>query len=91
MKRRLGDGREVLVLEPRELLLRVFFDDILACACGGRRKVIAFINQRLAIERILRHLGLPTTGPPTAPARHTALDGDPFWQDDVPELQQSLR
>jgi hypothetical protein len=163
MKRQLGDGREVLVLEPRELLrrlatlvppprahlvryqgvfgpasswraevvpaapppvcpaavkpkdapvlepedkpprrpdsripwselpLRVFREDILACPCGGRRKVIAFISQRPVIEQILSHLGLPTTGPPTAPARYTGLDGAPCWQDDVPELQQSLR
>jgi hypothetical protein len=163
MKRRLGDGREVLVLEPRELLrrlatlvppprahlvryhgvfgpaskwrkevvpeapppactaaakpqevadpppeiksprrpdsripwsdllLRVFRDDVLACPCGGRRIVIAFIDERPVIERILGHLGLPTTGPPVAPARLADLDGDPRWQDDVPELQQSLR
>jgi hypothetical protein len=164
MKRRLGDGREVLVLEPRELLrrlatlvppprahlvryhgvfgpaskwrkevvpqapsppacsgadksqepagpspearpprrpdsripwsellLRVFREDVLACPCGGRRIVIAFIDERPVIERILNHLGLPTTGPPVAPARRAALDGDPLWQDDVPELQQSLR
>jgi hypothetical protein len=74
-----------------ELLLRVFREDILACACGDRRKVIAFISQRPVIEQILSHLGPPTTGPPTAPVRHTGLDGDPCWQDDVPELQQSLR
>jgi hypothetical protein len=74
-----------------ELLLRIFREDILACPCGGRRKVIAFISQRPVIEQILSHLGLPTTVPPTAPARYTGLDGDPCWQDDVPELQQSLR
>jgi len=74
-----------------ELLLRVFREDVLACPCGGRRKVIAFIDERPVIERILGHLGLPTTGPPAAPARLTSLDGDPQWQDDVPELQQSLR
>ena len=56
-----------------ELLLRVFREDILACPCGGRRKVIAFIDERPVIERILGHLGLPTTGPPTAPARLPAL------------------
>jgi hypothetical protein len=73
-----------------ELLLRVFREDVLACPCGGRRKVIAFIDERPVIERILGHLGLPTTGPPTAPARLAALDADPQWQDEVPELQQSL-
>jgi Putative transposase len=75
----------------RELLLRVFREDILACPCGGRRKVIAFIDERPVIERILAHLGLPTTGRPTAPARPPALAEASLWQDDVPELQQSLR
>jgi Putative transposase len=74
-----------------ELLLRVFRDDALACPCGGRRKVIVFIDEKPVIQRILDHLGLPTTGPPTAPARLAALDGDPRRQDDVFELQQSLR
>ena len=74
-----------------ELLLRVFREDILACPCGGRRKVIAFIDEKPVIERILGHLGLPTTGPPTAPARLPALAEDSLWQDDVHELQRSLR
>ena len=54
-------------------------------------KVIAFIDEKPVIERILGHLGLPTTGPPIAPARVPALAEAPLWQDDVPELQQSLR
>jgi len=74
-----------------ELLLRVFREDILACPCGGRRKVIAFIDDKPVIERILGHLGLPTTGPPTASARLPAPAKASLRQDDVPELQQSLR
>ncbi|MCA1828591.1 MAG: transposase [Myxococcales bacterium] len=62
-----------------ELLLRVFREDILACPCGGRRKVIAFIDEKPVIERIL-NLGLPTTGPPTAPARHPTLAEASLWQ-----------
>jgi len=62
-----------------ELLLRVFREDILACPCGGRRKVIAFSNERPVIERILGHLGLPTTGPPIAPARLPALADASLW------------
>jgi hypothetical protein len=50
--------------------------------------VIAFINEKRVIERILDHLGLPTTGPPIAPARFAALAEGPLWQDDVPELPQ---
>src|ERR1700730_10067327 len=63
-----------------ELLLRVFREDVLACPCGGRRKVIAFIDERSVIERTLGHLGLPTTGPPTAPARLPALAEASLWQ-----------
>ena len=72
------------------LLLRVFREDVLACPCGGRRKVTAFIEERKTIEAILGHLGLPTTGPPLAPARggEGAEEG---WRDDVPVLEQSLR
>jgi hypothetical protein len=43
------------------------------------------------VQEILEHLGLPTTGPPIAPARIGAPGEDSGWQDDVPELQQSLR
>jgi hypothetical protein len=72
-------------------LLRVFREDSVACPCGGRRKVIAFIDEKPVIERILGHLGLSITGPPTAPGRLPALAEDSLWQDDVHELQQSLR
>jgi hypothetical protein len=72
------------------LLLRIFKEDVLACPCGGRRKVTAFIEERKTIEAILGHLGLPTTGPPLAPARggEGAEEG---WRDEVPVLEQALR
>jgi hypothetical protein len=74
-----------------ELLQRVFLEDVLACPCGGRRKVIAFITERKVVKRILEHLGLPTTGPPIAPARSASGPVVQGWQDDVPELRQSLQ
>jgi hypothetical protein len=74
-----------------ELLLRVFREDVLVCPCGGRRVVLAFVTEKKVVEEILEHLGLPTTGPPIAPARTAAAGEDAPWQDDVPELQQSLR
>ena len=74
-----------------ELLLRVFREDVLRCPCGGRRKVVTFITERKVVQGILEHLGLPTTGPPIAPARAPALPESDLWVDDVPELQQSLR
>src|SRR5258708_3854303 len=52
-----------------ELLLRVFREDVLSCPCGGRRTVLAFITEKKAVQAILEHLGLPTTGPPITPLR----------------------
>lgn len=43
------------------------------------------------VKAILDHLGLPSTGPPLVPARFTTGPGETAWQNDVPELQQSLR
>ena len=74
-----------------ELLLRVFREDVLLCPCGGRRVVLAFVTERKVVKEILEHLGLPTTGPPVAPARIAAACEDPPWQDDLPELHQTLR
>jgi len=74
-----------------ELLLRVFREDVLQCPCGGRRVVLAFLTDEKVVKAILEHLGLPTTGPPLPPARRYEQPELTTWQDDVPELQQSLR
>jgi len=74
-----------------ELLLHVFREDVLQCPCGGRRVVLAFVNDEKVVKKILEHLGLPTTGPPVAPARRNESPEFAIWQNDVPELQQSLR
>jgi hypothetical protein len=42
---------------------------ILACTCGGRLRFIATIEDPPVVDRILRHLGLPTAIPEPAPAR----------------------
>ena len=48
-------------LDWAALLDRVFAVDVLRCtACGGPRKVIAFLSKPSVVTRILRHLGLPT-------------------------------
>ena len=44
----------------------------------------------LAQDAILDHVGLPSTGPPLAPARFIARPVEETC-DDVPVLQQSLR
>jgi hypothetical protein len=51
------------------LLLRVFENDVLACPCGGRRRVLAFMPEPAVAKSILERLGLRATAPPTAPAR----------------------
>ena len=57
-------------LDWASLLKRVFGHDVLTCdRCGGRRRVIAFIEEPKVARKILDHLGLASTGPPRAAAR----------------------
>ena len=37
---------------------RAFLWDVLACRCGGKRELVAAVQDRVQIERFLRHLGL---------------------------------
>ena len=86
-----ADRHKISRISWAELLLRVFREDVLLCPCGGRRVVLAFITEKKVVKEILEHLGLPSTGPPVAPTRITAASEEAPWQDDVPELQQTLR
>jgi hypothetical protein len=53
-----------------ELMRRTFAIDVLAClSCGGRLRLLALIEYPRIVERILRHLGLPTERPEARPAR----------------------
>jgi hypothetical protein len=48
------------------LLQKVFDVDVLACPqCGARLRFIAFIAEPAVARKILDHLGLDSTGPPT--------------------------
>jgi len=49
-------------------------EDVLACPCGGRRRIVADISEREAIVAILTHLGIPTEPPPIARARDPSFD-----------------
>jgi hypothetical protein len=52
-----------------ELLRRTFDFDVFACVrCGGRRRVLASVNEAGGVRAILEHLGLPTAGARLAPA-----------------------
>ncbi len=59
-----------------ELLMRVFREHVLACPCGGRRVVLAYLTQPGPVKAILDHLGLPSTGPRLA-TRPPASSQDP--------------
>lgn len=53
-----------------ELMYRSFGFDVLACPrCGGRLRLIALIEEAQVIQRVPRHLGLPTEVTPARPAR----------------------
>ncbi|MEO6595654.1 MAG: transposase [Planctomycetota bacterium] len=53
-----------------ELLKRVFLLDVLTCPhCGSARQLLAFLSDQAVLQKILRHLGLPTEPPELAPAR----------------------
>ncbi len=55
------------------LLKRVFDIDIEQCACGGKLKLVAVIEEPTVIEKILTHLGLSPQPPPRARARRVDL------------------
>jgi hypothetical protein len=50
--------------------MHLFAIEVLACAqCGGRLRLIATIEDPVIVDRILRHIGLPTDLPDLLPAR----------------------
>ena len=59
-----------------DLLRRVFAIDVLGWACGGRLRLIETIEDPPIVQRILRHLGLPTELPALYPARPPPRRGD---------------
>ena len=66
-----------------DLLKRVWAWEVLACACGATRRVMAAVHAGPVAEKILKHLGLPTQLPVLAPAR-----ADPqgeFWETGPPD------
>ena len=52
-----------------DLLRRVFAQDVLACPCGGRRTVVAFVTDPCRAHSLLTALGLPAAPATFAPAR----------------------
>ena len=64
-----------------ELLRRVFAADVLACPCGGRRRVVAVVVDSALARTLLAALGLPCTPATFAPAR--APPQAELWFDDA--------
>jgi hypothetical protein len=67
---------QYLFSNPRDLIQQVWHTDPLICPKGQHpMRVIAVIEQREVVEKILRHLGLWSGGQTLAPAR-APPDGD---------------
>jgi len=67
---RTGIAPEVYArIDWANLLKRTFIEDVLACPCGGRRRIVCDVNERETIVEILTHLGLPEGAPKLARAR----------------------
>ena len=94
-----GDPLELVKApEPRERYLdwarlweRTWGTDLLACPCGGRRRVVALVEDAKRAKDILEQLGLPSEAPVIARARAPpqqelfdpppAYTADPVWAD----------
>jgi hypothetical protein len=87
-----------------ELLRRVFAVDVVICAiCGGKRRVIAEIEEGPVARKILEHLGLPASAPrpaqgglfPTGPPAVDEPEASLAWSDAdfdqrLPECETSV-
>jgi len=51
------------------LMKRTWGWDLLACPCGGRRRVVALVEDPAKAKQILEQLGLPSQAPAVARAR----------------------
>ena len=61
-----------------ELMRRSMGLDVATCPrCGGRLRLIAVIDDPAVVQRVLRHLGLPTEIPTARPARAPPIDVAP--------------
>jgi hypothetical protein len=78
----------------RELIKKVWEADPLSCPrCANEMRIVALLDDRTVIERILRHLGLweqgvrvsPSTGPPASSAAFAGCIIDPLCDDVFPD------
>ncbi len=76
-----GKRRRHSRLPWADLLRRVFAEDVLACPCGRRRRVIAFITDPDVVHAILAALGVPANVPNFVPARAPPQPSFDDWLD----------
>ncbi|AUX47511.1 uncharacterized protein SOCE26_090320 [Sorangium cellulosum] len=56
------------------MLRRVYREDVFACPCGGRRRLVTDLSEREVVVAILKHLGLPSEPPPIPRARSPSCE-----------------
>ena len=71
-----GRGRAAGGWRWAALMRRAFGFDVLACACGGRLRLLALVEPGTISQRILRHLGVPAEVPAARPPRAPPLAYD---------------
>jgi len=65
-------------LDWRALLRRTFATELFDCACGGRRRVVAFVSDPEKAVEVLGKLGLPTEPPRLERARAPPVQEELF-------------
>jgi hypothetical protein len=63
------------------LLKRTYREDVLACPCGGRRRLLAVVTEPETAQSILKSMGLAADPPPVARARSPCIEPDPYAAD----------
>jgi hypothetical protein len=63
------------------LLKRTYREDVLACPCGGRRRLWAVVTEPETARSILKSMGLAADPPPVARARSPCIEPEPWAAD----------
>ena len=79
-----------------QLIKMVYADPLICPACGGRMRIISFIQEKNVIERILKHLGLLSElaehihSPPLPNPPESSVVYEPFFDDLAQDEQMEL-
>ena len=90
-----GDNKQIRY-RWSQLIKMVYADPLICPACGGRMRIISFIQERSLIERILKHLGLLSElakhihSPPLTKPRDGPVVYEPFFDDLTQDEQMEL-